>query len=79
MFCAAPFGGNTDTQNSLSGLNGKDIVKASAGSSIVNKTTTNGSTVNDTTKNTTKTVKVVVDSVKMDKKDYKEMVKSIDK
>lgn len=80
MFCATPFGENVDTQNPLSEkFHGNGIIKASAATEVANKTNTPNSTVKNTTKNTTKTVKVVVVSVKMDKKDYKEMVKSIDK
>jgi len=76
MFCATPFLGNIDIQNSLSEkVHGEGIVKASASTEVVNKTNTTNSTVG----NTTKTVKVVVESIKMDKKDYKEMVKTIDK
>ncbi|MBZ9571170.1 transglutaminase domain-containing protein [Methanobrevibacter sp. TMH8] len=78
MFCATPFGGSLDTQNSVS-IHGKDIVKASAGTKVVDKTNTTDSTVKNlkTVKNSTKTKKVVVNSVKMYKKDYKQMVKTI--
>jgi len=82
MFCATPFGGNVDTQNPLSEkFHGKDVVKASAATEVVNKTSTTNSAIKNTTNatKTTKTVKIVVTSVKMDKTDYKEMVKTIGK
>jgi transglutaminase superfamily protein len=73
VVCATPFGGNIDNQ--LYEKSSNNGIKASAASEIVNKTTNANSTI----KNTTKTVKVVVKSAKMSKKEYKQMVSTIDK
>ncbi|BBL62672.1 MAG: transglutaminase domain-containing protein [Methanobrevibacter arboriphilus] len=73
MVCATPFGVNVDSQiNSEKTYN--NGIKASAASEVVKKT--NNSDLN---KNTTKTVKVVVKSIKMSKSDYKVMKSSINK
>lgn len=74
MVCATPFGVNVDNQTH-SDKSHNNGIKASAASEIVKKTNT--SDVSD--KNTTKTVKVVVKSVKMSKSDYKVMKTSINK
>jgi len=73
LVCATPFGVNVDNQKYY-GKPDNNRIKASAASEIVKKT--NDSDLN---KNTTKTVKVVVKSIKMSKSDYKTMKNFINK